>query len=91
MAKIEIYTNSLCPYCREAKQILDGYGVSYHEIGILMILGWKIPNKKFKAMLRQTGGKKTVPQIIINDLYYGDEDTLKADESAGKLGDILNL
>ena len=89
MAKIEIYTNRLCTYCREAKQILDRYGVSYHKIGILMILGWKIPNKNFKAMLQRTGGKKTVPQIIIDKRYYGDEDTLKADESAGKLAAIL--
>ena len=90
MAKIEIYTSSLCPYCHEAKRILNRYGVSYHEIGIIMIFGWKFPNKNFKSMLHRTEGKKTVPQIIINDDYYGDEDTLKADEAAGKLGDILS-
>lgn len=89
MAKIEIYMSSLCPYCREAKQILNRYGVDYQEISILMIIGWKCPNANFNTMLQRTGGKKTIPQIIINDEYYGDEDTLKADESVGKLSVIL--
>jgi glutaredoxin 3 len=90
MANIEIYTSSLCPYCYEAKRILNRYAVSYHEISIIMILGWKFPNNNFKSMLHRTGGKKTVPQIIINDDYYGDEDTLKVDEAAGKLAEILS-
>ena len=44
---------------------------------------------KLDEMLKRTGGKKTVPQIFINDQYIGGSDDLHALDAAGKLDGLL--
>ena len=34
MAKVEIYTADYCPYCKHAKSLFDGKGVTYEEIDV---------------------------------------------------------
>ena len=34
MANVEIYTWSTCPFCRQAKQLLDKKGVNYSEYAL---------------------------------------------------------
>ena len=52
-------------------------------------LGGKVPTKK--EMLDRTGGKKTVPQIFINNKLIGGFDDLKSLELSGKLNAMLNI
>jgi glutaredoxin 3 len=60
MAKVEIYTKFLCPYCTRAKALLTGKGVAFEEHDISM--GGPLRAE----MLERAGGRNTVPQIFID-------------------------
>ena len=75
---VKIYTTTWCPYCRNAKMLLDNKNVSYEEINI-----------EEKGMSREdlskiTGGM-SVPQIVINNESIGGYDNLWALDQSGEL------
>ena len=83
MAKIDIYTKFLCPYCSRAKQLLDRKGAAYTEIDISM------GGEKRQEMLARSNGNTTVPQIFIGDRHVGGSDDLAALERSGELDPLL--
>lgn len=85
MVTIEIYTSPLCGFCYRAKRLLDSKGVSYREIDVLFH-----PGEKSK-MIDRAGGRRSVPQIFIDDTHVGGSDDLAALEQAGKLDRMLGL
>lgn len=78
MAKIVIYTTEICPYCVRAKKLLDQKGVSYTEIRVDL-------NSAARDEMIALTGRKTVPQIVIDDEAIGGCDDLYALERAGQL------
>ncbi len=83
MAKVEIYTWSTCPFSRRAKQLLDSKNIDYIEY---VIDG---DERAREAMVqRGSDGKRSVPQIFINDVHVGGSDALAQLEAEGQL-DIL--
>lgn len=84
-AHIVIYTKDHCSYCTFAKQLLGQKGASYQEIRI------DLDADKRVEMERLSGGRRTVPQIFINDQLIGGFDDLSALEKAGKLDNLLNI
>ena len=84
MAKIEIYSKNLCPYCERAKLLLKRKGLDFSEY-----LVDQAP-EKFAELLERAPGKRSLPQIFINDQYIGGSDDLYALESAGKLDKLLS-
>lgn len=82
MAKVLVYTTLVCPYCVQAKRLLDSKGVAYEEIRV-----------DLDAMRRQEmmerSGRRTVPQIFINGQAIGGCDDLYALERAGTLDSLL--
>ena len=83
MPKIEIYTKQTCPYCVRAKQLLDQKKVKYLEIRV------DENPKDLEMMLLRAEGRRTVPQIFINDRGIGGCDDLYALEQAKKLDALL--
>ena len=85
MLKIEVYSKNICPYCVKAKQLLKLKGVedSIIEYNI------ETNQEKLKEMLTRSGGRKTVPQIFINDAHIGGCDDLYAMDESGKLDGLL--
>ena len=83
VTKIEIYTGPLCIYCDSAKKLLNSIGAEFIEIKLS-----KYPNKK-NEMLSRTGGKKTVPQIFINDAHVGGYSELSSLAASGDLSNLL--
>ncbi len=83
MPKVEIYTGMLCGYCYQAKAIFAKKQVAVEEISV----GFH-PAKRAE-MIQRTKGRRTVPQIFINDRHIGGYDELYALESAGDLDRIL--
>jgi len=82
MPKIIIYTTDICPYCTKAKALLHKKNVEFNEI--------KVNNEYIKEqMINKANGRKTVPQIFINDQHIGGCDDLYALESANKLDQLL--
>ena len=82
MANITIYTSSFCPYCVQAKRLLDKKNISFHEISIA-----SHPEKR--AEMIQKSRRTTVPQIFNGDTHIGDCMEIYELESAGKLDDLL--
>ena len=84
MAEVTMYTTPVCPYCTRAKQLLQRKGVTdYKEINIAF-------DPALRAEMQQkSGGRQSVPQIIIGDTHVGGFDDLYALEKEGKLDDIL--
>jgi len=82
MKKIIIYTTSICPYCVRAKALLDRKNLQYEEINA--------ENEDIRAeMMQKSGGRKTVPQIFIEDYHVGGSDELYLLEKEGKLDPLL--
>lgn len=84
MAKVDIYTTNNCPYCLRAKALLDNKGIKYTEHDLTNDDAARI------ALVEKSGGRKTVPQIFINDVAYGGFDDINKLNQQGKLDAILN-
>ncbi len=83
MPKIEIYTTKICPYCIRAKQLFNQKGVEFKEIDV------STDDDLRMKMTERAGGRRSVPQIFINDTHVGGCDDLYALESAQKLDTLL--
>lgn len=82
MSKIIIYTSERCPYCQWAKEFFDAKKLSYDEIRIDLD-----PQKREEAI--RLSGRRTVPQIIINDRAIGGYDDLIKLSKSGELQTLL--
>ena len=82
-ANVEIYTWQTCPYCIRAKLLLWWKGVRYTE--------YKIDgNEQARSeMAERSDGRRSVPQIFINDRHIGGCDDLYALDSQGQLDPLL--
>lgn len=83
MSKIEIYIKPTCPFCTRAKMLLDKKGVSYEVIDVS-----RSPAMQ-ESMRVRAEGRRTVPQIFINDMGIGGCDDLHSLEATGKLDVLL--
>jgi glutaredoxin len=73
---IKIYTKTTCPYCDQAKQLLEAFGFEYEAINIEQ-------DPEARTWLLSEG-HRSVPQIYVNDkLLEGGFTGLK---EAGKEG-----
>ncbi len=83
MPDIIIYTKDYCPYCVKAKNLLKRKGVSFKEIDITNNA------ELVQEMMEKSGGRKTVPQILINGKAVGGSDDLHKLDAEGKLDSLL--
>jgi len=84
MAKpVTVYSSAHCPYCEQAKKLLDAKGVAYDVVRV------DEDPKVFEEMLSKSNGLRTVPQIFIGDHHVGGFDRLHAAEQAGELDSLL--
>ena len=84
MANTEIYYTSWCPYCHQARALLERKGVTYTGIDLTHASADEI------QAMRERSGRTSVPQIFINDQHIGGFDDLAALDRAGDLDAILN-
>jgi glutaredoxin 3 len=83
-ANVIIYSSASCPYCVWAKKLLDDKKVTYQEIRIDL-------DEEERSKMVRLSGRRTVPQIFINDQPIGGFDDLSALEKAGKLDTLLHI
>lgn len=83
MTKIEVYSTGVCPYCVAAKNLLKAKGLTWDDIRV------DTDPVQRDAMLERSGGRRTVPQIFINDQHVGGYDDLVAADRSGKLAELL--
>jgi glutaredoxin 3 len=82
MAAVRVYTSGFCPYCVQAKRLLDRKGVPYREIDVSA-------DAAQRAEVMRASGRRTVPQIFINDQSIGGFDELYELEQSGELDTLL--
>jgi glutaredoxin 3 len=83
MARVEIYTKFLCPYCARAKRLLGEKGAEFEEYEIT-----GDPAKR-QEMIGRANGRTTVPQIFIDGRHVGGSDDLAELERSGQLDPLL--
>jgi len=82
-ANVEIYTWQTCPFCIRAKMLLWWKGVNYTE--------YKIDGDEEarNKMAERANGRRTVPQIFVNNQHIGGCDDIYKLDSVGKLDPLL--
>ena len=83
MAKVVMYTTASCPYCINAERLLTAKGVSFID-KIRVDL-----NSELRVEMMQKTGRRTVPQIYINENHIGGFDELRALDLSGGLEPML--
>lgn len=79
MAKVEVYSTRVCPYCVRAKDLLKRKGIAFTEIDV------SDDDEARMALVKRADGRRTVPQIFINGVGIGGSDDLHALDREGKL------
>ncbi|HEY9622086.1 MAG TPA: glutaredoxin 3 [Crinalium sp.] len=82
-ASVEIYTWQTCPYCIRAKLLLWWKGVHFTE--------YKIDGNETarSQMAERANGRRTVPQIFVNNEHLGGCDDLYQLDLERKLDPLL--
>ncbi len=83
MKKIIMYTGPICNFCDAAKRLLARNNATFTEINIASKEGL------IEEMIQKANGKRTVPQIFIDDYHVGGYQELRALEKENKLQDLL--
>lgn len=78
MKTADLYTWRFCPFCVNAKKLLDEKGITYQE--------HRIDNDEAKKrdLLEETG-QDTVPYVFLDGKFIGGYDELVALDKEGKL------
>jgi glutaredoxin 3 len=82
MARILMYTTAVCPFCIMAERLLRAKGVVIEKVRVDLE-----PARK-DEMIERTG-RRTVPQIYVDDRHIGGYDDLAALDRAGGLDPLL--
>ena len=83
MAKVSMYCTGVCPYCTMAERLLQRKGVT--EVTKIRV---DVESGKREEMMERTG-RRTVPQIYIDDYHVGGFDDLSELDAEGKLDALL--
>ena len=83
MPTVTMYSTGVCPYCIRAEHYLKAKGVA--EIAKIRV---DLEPALRRAMMERTG-RRTVPQIYIDDFHVGGYEDLVALDHAGKLAPLL--
>jgi glutaredoxin 3 len=79
---IQLYGSETCSYCSAARMLLKRKGVEWEEIPVA-----HDPGKRQEMIARS--GRRTVPQIFIDEQPIGGFDELYALEQEGELDRLL--
>lgn len=69
MNHIQVYSTNQCPWCVRAKSLLQAEGLNYEEIDVSA-------NQDRLLEMMERSGRRTVPQIFIDDVSIGGFDEL---------------
>ncbi|WP_137287341.1 glutaredoxin 3 [Halorussus salinisoli] len=82
---VEIYTKDDCPYCEMAKDLFDAKGIEYETYNVTG------DEERFEEMIERTDGRKTAPEVFIDDELVGGYDDTKALDEDGELDEKLGI
>jgi glutaredoxin 3 len=83
MAKILMYTTATCPFCLNAERLLLSKGVTQiNKVRVDL-------EPDLRVEMMEKTGRRTVPQIYIDERHIGGFEELRALDLAGKLEPLL--
>lgn len=82
MRKIRIYGTNSCAWCGAARMLLKRKGLDYEDI----LVGG---DSARRAEMENLSGRRSVPQIFIDDRSIGGYDDLVALDQSGELDRML--
>ena len=83
MKNVTVYMGPMCAFCDAAKRLLTKKNISYKEINVALDEG------KLEEMLKKSNGKRTIPQIFIEEHHVGGYVELRALENKGELDNLI--
>ena len=83
MKNVTVYMGPMCNFCDAAKRLLTKKNIPYKEINIAL------DENKREEMLKKSNGKRTIPQIFIEDYHVGGYVELRALENKGDLDNLI--
>ena len=81
--KVVMYAADWCGYCARARRLLDAKGVQYEEIDVT-------GDVARRTEMINASGRRTVPQIFIDEQSIGGFDELYELEQGGELDGLLS-
>ena len=83
MAQILMYTTATCPFCLNAERLLLSKGVKQiNKVRVDL-------EPELRVEMMEKTGRRTVPQIYIDEHHIGGFEELRALDLAGKLEPLL--
>ncbi|MFB1065551.1 FAD-dependent oxidoreductase [Natrinema sp. H-ect4] len=83
--RVEIYTKMDCPYCEKAKDLFDSKDIEYDTYNVTG------DDELFEEMVERTDGRKTAPEVFIDDELIGGWDDTSALNENGELDEKLGI
>ncbi|ELY52799.1 FAD-dependent oxidoreductase [Natronorubrum bangense] len=83
--RVEIYTKENCPYCVKATDLFDAKGIEYETYNVTG------DEERFEEMVERANGRKTAPEVFIDDELIGGWDDTSALNETGELDEQLGL
>ena len=83
MKNVTVYMGPMCGYCDAAKRLLTKKNIPYKEINIAL------DKSKMNEMIKKSNGKRTIPQIFIEDFHVGGYEELRDLENKKELDNLL--
>jgi len=83
MSRVIVYSTDPCPYCVQAKALLNKRGIAFEEI----TLG---RDPAGREELVEKTGYFTFPQVVIDGTVVGGYTELKAAYKSGQLDELLD-
>ncbi len=83
-ANVTMYATPYCPFCMRARQLLDAKGIEFTELRVDR-------DPSLRRQMMERSGRRTVPQIFVDDSHLGGFDDMHALDAAGKLDELLGL
>lgn len=81
MSRVEVYTTPSCPYCVQAKRLLQARKIPYTEIDVGA-------DEALRREVMEKTGRRTVPQIFIDGESIGGYDELSSLDASGTLREL---
>ena len=84
MANVVMYTTATCPYCMNVERLLQSRGVTdIQKIRVDL-------HPELRVEMMEKTGRRTVPQIYIDEHHVGGFEDLRALDQAGGLQPLLD-
>ncbi len=80
--KVVMYGTAYCPYCSAARMLLKKKNIDYEDLSIM-------DDGERRAEMENKSGRRTVPQILIDDRPIGGFDDLYELDRRGELDRML--